>query len=177
MESIAKEKSRRPGDQTVFQRQIASPLGTLLLVGDRNSLLGIYFEKHHPAPKWKASSASEHAIFVQAERELAEYFEGKRTTFQIEFAFRGTPFQERVWAAIAAIPHGQTTTYGEIATEIGAQNAARAVGAATGRNPLSIVVPCHRVLGGNQKLTGYAGGLYRKRWLLNHESAADTTRK
>ncbi len=102
-------------------------------------------------------------------RQLREYFAGERTEFSLDLAGRGTDFQQRVWAALGLIPHGRTRSYQEIAQAIGQPRAARAVGLANGRNPLSIVVPCHRVIGSNGTLTGYGGGLPRKRWLLSHE--------
>ena len=107
---------------------------------------------------------------AMAVRQLREYFEGQRWTFELPLAPHGTPFQLRVWEALRRIPVGRTISYGELATAIGASSASRAVGAANGRNPLSIVVPCHRVVGAGGRLTGYGGGLERKRWLLEHES-------
>ena len=104
--------------------------------------------------------------------QLREYFAGERRRFDLPIAPAGTPFRQRVWRLLLEIPHGETATYGEIANRLGTPDAARAVGAAVGRNPLAVVIPCHRVVGTNGALTGYAGGLDRKRWLLNHEATA-----
>lgn len=111
----------------------------------------------------------------EATRQLRAYFRGERTTFDLPLAPRGTAFQQRVWEALRAIPPGETATYGAIAARLGQPAASRAVGAANGRNPLAIVVQCHRVIGADGALTGYAGGLHRKRWLLAHEGAALST--
>ena len=108
----------------------------------------------------------------EATRQLREYFDGERRSFELPLAARGTDFQRRVWSELKKIPHGRTRSYGEIAEAIGQPTASRAVGAANGRNPISIVVPCHRVIGASGALTGYAGGMDRKRWLLNHEAEA-----
>ncbi len=104
--------------------------------------------------------------------QLREYFAGNRVHFNLPLAPAGTPFRQRVWRLLLEIPHGETVTYGEIAARLGAPDSARAVGGAVGRNPLAVVVPCHRVVGADGTLTGYAGGLERKRWLLNHEATA-----
>ncbi len=108
----------------------------------------------------------------EAVRQLEEYFAGSRTEFDLPLAPRGTPFQLKVWMALRSIPPGETTSYGAIAEEIGKPSASRAVGAANGKNPISIVVPCHRVIGANGTLTGYGGGLERKAWLLDHETSS-----
>ncbi len=102
-------------------------------------------------------------------RQLRDYFAGKRTTFEVTLAPNGTEWQRKVWHALSRIPNGETVSYGTIATRLGRPSASRAVGAANGRNPIAIVVPCHRVVGSNGTLTGYAGGLHRKQWLLAHE--------
>lgn len=109
---------------------------------------------------------------AEATQQLREYFAGERRSFELALAPRGTEFQRRVWQALREIPHGRTRSYGEIAEAIGQPTASRAVGAANGRNPISIVVPCHRVIGASGALTGYGGGMERKRWLLNHEAEA-----
>jgi methylated-DNA-[protein]-cysteine S-methyltransferase len=105
--------------------------------------------------------------------QLAEYFAGARRTFNLPLALRGTPFQERVWKMLTEIGFGETWSYGELAKRIGNPQASRAVGLANGANPISIIVPCHRVIGANGTLTGYGGGLERKRWLLSHETQGD----
>lgn len=131
-------------------------------------LTGIYFRggRHAPPidPAWREAPAD--AVLAACARQLAEYLAGRRTTFELPLAAAGTPFQRAVWRQIARIPYGGTLTYADIAQALGAPAAARAVGAATGRNPLSIVVPCHRVVGSGGALTGYAGGLERKARLL-----------
>jgi methylated-DNA-[protein]-cysteine S-methyltransferase len=146
-------------------------LGTLLLTADENHLTGIYFEgcDHAPASRSQWQLDPGQKILAQAKAELEAYFKGTRTRFSIPLRFAGTGFQQRVWREIALIPFGQTITYSELASRAGAPDAIRAVGTATGRNPISIVVPCHRVIGKNGSLTGYAGGLERKRCLLSFE--------
>jgi methylated-DNA-[protein]-cysteine S-methyltransferase len=141
---------------------------------DADALTGFYFEgaRHAPpiASAWRRCEPYE-PPFAACLRELDEYFAGTRRAFGLVMAPRGTPFQQRVWQAIARIPYGQTVSYTALATEAGAPGAARAAGAATGRNPLSILVPCHRVVGAAGALTGYAGGLDRKTHLLVLEGA------
>jgi methylated-DNA-[protein]-cysteine S-methyltransferase len=119
----------------------------------------------------RARSGARERLLAHAARELEDYVAGARTTFSFPFAATGTPFQREVWAALSAIPFGETRSYADVARAIGRPRAVRAVGAANGKNPLSIVVPCHRVIGGRGDLTGYSGGLPRKAWLLAHERA------
>lgn len=152
----------------------ASPLGPLLLAASDAGLHTIYFEAHrHTDPaqrmQWRRDDA--HPLLRRACAQLDEYFAGERQQFDLPLAPLGTPFQQQVWRALRDIPYGETATYGRLATAIGKPSAVRAVGAANGRNPLSIVVPCHRVIGGTGELVGYAGGLERKRFLLVLESA------
>jgi len=118
----------------------------------------------------KRAEDADHPVLLQAERELGEYFAGERTAFGLPLDPVGTDFQSRVWGALLAIPYGETRSYGNLAKQIGAPKASRAVGAANGRNPLSIVVPCHRAIGSNGALTGFAGGLAAKRYLLSLEA-------
>ena len=152
---------------------VDSPIGELLLVADGDALCEIRFDARH-APE--GSRRANGGVLTEAVRQLHEYAEGVRTTFELPLRPRfGGPFERRVWALVAAIPYGTTATYGELARRLGAPGAARAVGAANGRNPLPIVVPCHRVLGARGGLTGYAGGLDAKRALLEHEGALLTT--
>jgi methylated-DNA-[protein]-cysteine S-methyltransferase len=139
----------------------------LLLVGDGTSLTGLYTAEHVRRPT--VLGARDDLAFGQARRELAEYFDGSRTEFEVELTPAGTVFQQQVWNELRRIRFGQTATYREVAERIGRPAAVRAVGTANGRNPISIVVPCHRVLGSDGTLTGYAGGLEAKRWLLAHE--------
>lgn len=151
-----------------------SPVGPLLLVADDHALRGVYFEPHRHGPRstdgWARAGADD-PVLGPARRQLAAYFAGDADTFDLPLGARGTPFQERVWAALRAIPYGETISYAELARRVGSPKASRAVGAANGHNPLSIVVPCHRVIGANGTLTGYGGGMERKQWLLEHERA------
>jgi methylated-DNA-[protein]-cysteine S-methyltransferase len=146
---------------------VQSQIGELLLVGDGTSLTGLYTAEHVRRPT--ALGDRDDLAFEQARRELSEYFDGSRTEFEIELSPAGTVFQQQVWNELRRIGFGQTATYREVAERIGRPTAVRAVGMANGRNPISIVVPCHRVLGTDGTLTGYAGGLEAKRWLLAHE--------
>ena len=145
-----------------------SPVGPLALSGDRDALTGLRFADRVSAPD---DSLHDDARFAEERRQLGEYFAGTRTAFDFPLKLEGNAFERRVWEALQAIPYGTTTTYGELAARLGAPEAARAVGAANGRNPIAIVVPCHRVIGARGKLTGYGGGLERKRALLAHEGA------
>jgi methylated-DNA-[protein]-cysteine S-methyltransferase len=149
-----------------------SPLGELTLVARDGALSGVYFPGHWYLPDTATFGVRSESGFDQARRELDEYFAGGRTSFGLPTSTAGDGFQQRVWKLIDAIPYGETSTYGELATELGDPSLARAVGSAVGRNPLSVIVPCHRVIGKDGKLTGYAGGLERKRWLLDLESPA-----
>jgi len=152
---------------------VDSPLGTMLLVSNGSSLTGLYFvgQKYvaQPAEDWIQTEVAQ--PFPDVKRQLAEYFAGERRTFHLPLSFEGTPFQQRVWRAIAAIPCGETISYGALARSVGAPRSVRAAGAATGRNPISLVVPCHRVVGSDGSLTGYAGGLDRKQRLLALETS------
>ena len=149
-----------------------SPQGQMLLVANDEGLCGVYFagQKYFPQidPEWRQDAG--HASLRQTKRELAEYFSGKRERFEMTLAPEGTPFQRSVWKAIFAVGFGETITYGALAQRAGCPGSARAAGAATGRNPISVIVPCHRIVGSNGNLTGYAGGLDRKRALLALES-------
>ena len=158
---------------TSFAR-IATRIGPLLLVGDAGpplALRGIYFDNApHAARAIPAGAREDLAAFSEVRTQLEAYLDGKRTSFDLPLAPLGTDFQRLVWKALSAIPYGTTTTYAAIARSIGKPRAVRAVGAANGKNPLSIVVPCHRVIGKDGTLTGYAGGLPSKRRLLEIES-------
>jgi methylated-DNA-[protein]-cysteine S-methyltransferase len=144
-----------------------SPHGQMLLVAGDDGLCGVYFDgqKYFPDSN-QAKRDPRHASLRQAKRELAEYFAGKRRRFEVVLAPEGTPFQRAVWKAISGVGFGQTISYGELARRAGHEGSARAAGAATGRNPIGIIVPCHRIMGSDGSLTGYAGGLARKRALL-----------
>lgn len=147
---------------------MASPVGDLLLQTDNEHLTAISFAPFRP-PLLDAEPA--HPVLARARGQLEEYFAGRRRDFDIPLAATGTSFQQRVWAALSTIPYGRTTSYGEIARRLGLPvGASRAVGAANGANPIAIMVPCHRVIGSNGSLTGYAGGLQRKQLLLQIES-------
>ena len=150
--------------------EFASPIGTLQLRGTGTALTGIFMEDHrHAAP---VDGARDAGPFRAARTQLEEYFAGDRCAFDLPLSASGTVFQRAVWQALTAIPYGATISYGELARRIGRARAVRAVGLANGRNPLSIVVPCHRVIGANGALTGYGGGLERKRYLLDLEQRA-----
>ena len=149
----------------------SSPLGDLVLVGDDQGLQQLDFADGRDAPKVDGYVRDDH-LFKQAARQLAAYFAGELQQFELPLAPKGTPFQQRVWTALQGISFGTTTTYGRLAEQIGEPRAVRAVGLANGRNPIAIVIPCHRVIGANGSLTGYGGGLDRKQWLLAHEVSA-----
>jgi len=151
-----------------------SPVGDLVVVGEGPALVGLYFAHRHrgrPAPE--EFGTRDDTGFEAVRQQLKEYFAGQRRGFDLPLAARGEAFQRRVWDLIAAIPYGETRTYGELAAELGDRSAAQAVGAAVGANPLSVLVGCHRVMGAGGKLTGYAGGLDRKRFLLDLEEPAE----
>lgn len=147
-----------------------SPVGDLLLTSDGRALTGVYMEKHKRGPAIGPGWRESRECFASARAQLDEYFAGNRVRFDLELAPHGTPFQRATWEALRGIPFGATETYGALAARLGAPKASRSVGAANARNPLSIIVPCHRVVGASGALTGYAGGVERKRWLLEHES-------
>jgi methylated-DNA-[protein]-cysteine S-methyltransferase len=160
---------------TATHTTIDSPFGELTLTAEDGVLGGLYFPGHWYMPDPDAFGVHSDRGFERAQRQLAEYFAGERTGFDLETAIVGDEFQRRVWELIDRVPYGQTTTYGEIARELGDEpTMARRVGGAVGRNPLSVIVPCHRVVGKDGKLTGYAGGLERKRFLLELEAPAAT---
>jgi methylated-DNA-[protein]-cysteine S-methyltransferase len=147
-----------------------SPLGPLLLTSDGTHLTGLFMEtsgKTQSTAGWVEDAAAE--PLAATRRQLSEYFAGSRRTFELPLRLEGTAFQQRVWRELTEIPYGETWSYGQLATRIGKPSASRAVGLANGRNPISILVPCHRVIGADGSLTGYGGGLERKQWLLAHE--------
>lgn len=157
---------------TTYYTRIDSPIEPLLLSSDGESLTSLTMveQRHGPffSETWKRDDNAN--PFVEARKQLAAYFAGELTEFDLPLAMRGTEFQKQVWRELQSIPFGVTINYGELAERIGNPNSSRAVGAANGRNPISIIVPCHRVIGANGKLTGYGGGMARKEWLLAHES-------
>ena len=150
-----------------------SPVGKLKLVASETGLVAVLWENDNPrrVPLTGLVEDNSQNILIEAERQLTEYFAGQRRSFSIPLDMRGTSFQKDVWRALQAIPFGETLSYGQIATHLGKPGASRSVGAANGRNPISIVVPCHRVIGSTGKLTGFAGGLAAKAHLLNLESS------
>lgn len=152
--------------------QIESPIGPLTLTGDGKALSAIWFAtpKHEGALAHLSHWQRDDASFAEAVQQLGEYFAGVRQSFTLALAPQGTAFQQQVWMALREIPYGQTTSYGALARSIGNDKAVRAVGLANGRNPLAPIVPCHRVIGADGSMTGYAGGLERKCWLLALEA-------
>jgi methylated-DNA-[protein]-cysteine S-methyltransferase len=151
--------------QNIFYQTYLSPVGTLHLYANDSALLYVGFTQKYPVINHRNTP-----LFREAARQFDEYFDGKRTAFNLPFQMAGTPFQQKVWQALQTIPYGETRTYGQIAAQIGLPKAARAVGLANNRNPISIIVPCHRVIGSNGKLVGYAGGLPVKAELLSLET-------
>ena len=158
-------------------RTITSPVGRLRLVGSDRGLAAILWENESPhRVRLKLVREDDlHPVLVKTERQLREYFAGQRRKFTVRLDFVGTPFQQRVWQALLAIPFGETRTYAEIARQLGNGTAVRAVGAANGRNPISIIAPCHRVIGSDGALRGYAGGLETKARLLAMEDSRSGT--
>jgi methylated-DNA-[protein]-cysteine S-methyltransferase len=144
------------------------PLGRMLFTADTDALTGMYFigQKYEAAPRPEWAEEDHIPVFTALRAQLAQYFKGELGIFDLPLAARGTAFQQRVWEALLAIECGKTMTYGALAESIGFASSVRAVGAAVGRNPISVIVPCHRVIGADGSLTGYAGGLERKRALL-----------
>jgi methylated-DNA-[protein]-cysteine S-methyltransferase len=152
-------------------KKIQSPVGKLTLVASDKGLVAVLWENDKPERVRLGGLIKQdnHSVLIQAERQLSEYFTGRRNSFSVPLDMRGTHFQRGVWEALLDIPFGETKTYGQLAKQLGNPQAARAVGAASGRNPISIIVPCHRVIGSSGKLTGFAGGLEAKAQLLNME--------
>jgi methylated-DNA-[protein]-cysteine S-methyltransferase len=148
---------------------VPSPIGSLLLVSDGEALTALEMEPHRAEAA--AGARPDAGALRTVVEQLAAYFAGDRTDFDLPLRPYGTEFQRRVWQGLLTIPYGQTTSYGELAAELGNPTASRAVGLANGRNPIAVIIPCHRVIGRDGSLTGYGGGLDRKRWLLGHEVA------
>jgi methylated-DNA-[protein]-cysteine S-methyltransferase len=159
-------------DETVHTI-VDSPLGPLTLVTRAGGLAGVYMtQQRHLPPEdtfGPRVAVTDVPLLTRTADQLAAYFAGDLRDFDLDMSTSGTPFQRRVWTALRDIPYGETVTYGELAAAVGQPTASRAVGLANGRNPLSIVVPCHRVVGANGSMTGYGGGIERKRWLLDFE--------
>lgn len=148
-----------------MERTIESPVGKLRIEADERSITGIWLNAKGAVTPGRATG-----MLGELERQLGEYFSGTRKKFDLPLAPKGTPFQIDVWTALQAIPYGATCSYSDIAKKIDRADAVRAVGAANGKNPIPIVIPCHRVIGANGSLTGFGGGLPMKKWLLAHES-------
>jgi len=160
----------------LLYKHMETVVGRLKLVADESNLIAVLWPGE-TAMRVKLEDMREdarHSVLTEAERQLAEYFEGKRTTFDLPIQLRGTPFQKLVWQQLLRIPYGQTRSYGHLALAIGNVSASRAVGLANSKNPLSIVVPCHRVIGASGKLTGFAGGIETKARLLALEGALNS---
>ena len=172
MEDASKIKKMR---KTKIHTKIDSPVGRLLLISDGDFLTGLYFYKESNGFGFRREGygveKNDSDIFHEATQQLQHYFEGQLKVFDIPVKFDGTGFQKRVWNELFTIPYGETVSYLDIAKRIGDPGAARAVGWTNGKNPISIIYPCHRVIGSNGKLTGYGGGLDKKEWLLRHEGA------
>jgi methylated-DNA-[protein]-cysteine S-methyltransferase len=149
---------------------VDSPIGELLLVGDERGLSGLYMHSQRYGPERDPAWRHDPGPFAGAATQLEEYFAGERTAFELPLAPSGTPFQQRVWRLLREIPFGETTTYGALARAFGNPRTVRAVGLANGRNPISVIVPCHRVIGADGSLVGFGGGIERKRALLAHEA-------
>jgi methylated-DNA-[protein]-cysteine S-methyltransferase len=157
--------------QSAAHTVLATSLGDLTVVREDGGLAGLYFPRHWPRPNLAAFGPRVSEGFEEVARQLGEYLAGDRSAFDLPIVARGGEFDRRVWDLVGQVPYGQTTTYGDLARRLGAGTDPRDVGAAVGRNPLCIIIPCHRVLGSTGKLTGYAGGLGRKRALLEIEHA------
>ncbi|MGE5170937.1 MAG: methylated-DNA--[protein]-cysteine S-methyltransferase [Rudaea sp.] len=174
--AAGESRGAMPARAAALTRRMTSPLGEMLLVADArgDALQGVYFvpQKHFPADAATWREAKHAPLLEAVEAQLREYFTGERTTFDLPLAPAGTPFQRRVWQAISEVPFGATLSYAALAQRIGMPSAVRAAAAATGRNPLTIVIPCHRIVGSDGRMTGYAGGVERKRALLGLEQRA-----
>lgn len=155
-----------------YYKTMSSPVGKLTLVASDRGLTAVLWEDDDPkrVRLGPLQENAEHPVLVEAERQLNDYFEGRLEKFSLELDFAGTEFQKQVWAALLTIPFGETRSYAQVAEQIGNPTAVRAVGAANGRNPISIIAPCHRVIGSNGKLTGFAGGMEAKAFLLKLET-------
>ncbi|OYD24997.1 methylated-DNA--[protein]-cysteine S-methyltransferase [Oceanimonas baumannii] len=152
---------------------IDTPLGKMTIQANQEGLLGAWFETQTTQPENLGKFDEHDPILLTAATQLSEYFCGNRNDFSLPLAAKGTPFQMQVWQALTTIPYGKTWSYQELANAVGNPKAVRAVGLANGKNPISVIVPCHRVIGKNGKLTGYAGGVERKKKLLNLEQALE----
>jgi methylated-DNA-[protein]-cysteine S-methyltransferase len=158
---------------SAFYSLFSSPVGTLVLTSDGEALTGLHLPRHDgspaplPGPEWQQDDS----VFREVRDQLRAYFAGERRSFKVPMRMIGTPFQRLAWEGLLTIPFGATISYAEQASRIGRPGSSRAVGAANGRNPIALIVPCHRVIGSNGTLTGYGGGLDLKEWLLQHEAS------
>jgi methylated-DNA-[protein]-cysteine S-methyltransferase len=171
---ITRSKSVTKTSAPIWYIELDTPIGVLVVTSEGDAVTGVYMEttRHTPIDRdsWHHDTGGSQEVLRVARAQLEEYFNGSRIDFDINLLARGTDVQRSVWKALSAIPYGETRSYGEIAHVIGNPKASRAVGAANGRNPIPIIVPCHRVIGSNGSLTGFGGGIERKEWLLAHES-------
>ena len=165
-----REKVKEMRTPITYFTTIPSPIGNLTLTSDGAALTGLYVSGHKAIAQLPVEWAWGESPFESAAEQLERYWSGDLRQFSVPLAPAGTEFQQRVWAALLDIPHGQTISYAELARRIGRPTAIRAVGSANARNQISILIPCHRVIATNGSLSGYAGGVDRKRWLLNHET-------
>ena len=164
-------QSHSVSTETLTYDVVQSPIGRLILASDGTALVGVWMANASPEDaNWQRLEGDDD-ILTQTRMELDEYFDGRRHTFDVPLAPNGTEFQRSVWSALTKIPYGKTISYAELARRVGKEAAVRAVGAANGRNPIPVIVPCHRVIGSDGSLTGFGGGLPRKKWLLQHENA------
>jgi methylated-DNA-[protein]-cysteine S-methyltransferase len=158
-------------ERTLVYDIVPAPIGRLIVASDGEAIAGVWMANASPRdPTWSTRRGTD-AMLAEARAQFAAYFEGALRTFTVPLAPNGTDFQRRVWRALEAIPYGTTISYAELARRVGNTSAVRAVGSANGRNPIPIIVPCHRVIGSDGSLTGFGGGIERKRWLLQHEGA------
>ncbi len=157
-------------DSRIFYTILESPVGKLFLTSSEEAITELFMEKHKGAPKPIDKWRRDDGLFREAADQLRAYFAGELTEFDLPLATAGTPFQQSVWDELRRIPYGVTISYGEMARRIGRPEAPRAVGAANGSNPISIIIPCHRLIGSNNNLTGYGGGIERKKYLIEFEA-------
>jgi methylated-DNA-[protein]-cysteine S-methyltransferase len=175
MATLKHDTAKQDTTKHYVYKWVSSPVGRLKLVATNKALAGVLWEKERPGRvhlDTPTEGGNTHPVLVEAERQIEEYFGGHRQAFNLKLDLDGTDFQRAVWQALLTIPFGETRSYEQIAKQIGNPTAMRAVGAANGRNPISIIVPCHRVVGATGDLTGFAGGLYAKAYLLTLEARA-----
>lgn len=182
-DAMLNKPKHNTNENMVMYIELSTPIGLLVVTSqrdasDRDAVTGVYMESHRHSPvdrrSWLHDVTGHSSALNTARVQLTEYFDGKRTNFDLPLSAHGTDVQNGVWRALSDIPYGETRTYGDIARIIGRPKASRAVGAANGKNPISIIVPCHRVIGSDGSLTGFGGGIERKQWLLAHEARVRT---